>query len=350
MEPPLVLDRNDPKWKLLEEILKIFDSRRVKQEMVKEGIKPLARAGAMLRISLIAMFFSLEIAYVLRELETRKELRRFAGVIDVPSAKQVYRFLSRFSEEQFVEVVIKIVNTICSKRGKGKTTIIVDSTDVSIDINWFRRKIKKQDLDEREFKWGYSPSKKYYVGYKLTLAVESPRLRPLVILLHQGSPSDVRIYDEILEELRRRRIARNGDVAVFDKGYYSYKNYVKGVSRFKVLPLIFPKANFRPDKALSLLSYPLEVFLRNSSEERPFFERLARELKAKLGSWKRFKPLRSLIEDMFKVAKKSFSLEKVHRYTLRSVKKFISLGVLLLGIVISLGFNSKESLQRLAEW
>jgi len=53
---------------------------------------------------------------------------------------------------------------------------------------------------------------------------------------------------------------------------------------------------------------------------------------------------------LFKVAKNSFALDKLHRYTKRSVKKFVALNVLLVGVVVSLGFREKEALQRLAEW
>ena len=59
---------------------------------------------------------------------------------------------------------------------------------------------------------------------------------------------------------------------------------------------------------------------------------------------------RSLIEDVFKVMKGAFSLDKIHRFTLSSVIKIASLGVVLIGIAISLGFRDKGSLQRLAEW
>ena len=36
------------------------------------------------------------------------------------------------------------------KKGRRRA-LIVDSTDVSLDLNWFKRKIKKADLEEREF-------------------------------------------------------------------------------------------------------------------------------------------------------------------------------------------------------
>ena len=67
-------------------------------------------------------------------------------------------------------------------------------------------------------------------------------------------------------------------------------------------------------------------------------------------NWKKYKPIRGMIEDIFKLAKNAFSLKNLHRYTKRSVKKFVCLHVLLIRIVVSLGVNSKEELQKIAEW
>ena len=62
MNIPLIKDEEDPKWALLGKILAIVISRRVKQEMAKRGIKPADMAGAMLKIVLIAMFFSEDVS------------------------------------------------------------------------------------------------------------------------------------------------------------------------------------------------------------------------------------------------------------------------------------------------
>ena len=64
MDTPLVIDEKDPKWILLKKILDIITSRRVKQEMAKQGIAPVNLAGTMFKIVLIAMFFSVDITYV----------------------------------------------------------------------------------------------------------------------------------------------------------------------------------------------------------------------------------------------------------------------------------------------
>lgn len=162
----------------------------------------------ILKIVLIAIFFSRNISYVLKELETRPELGKFAGINNVPSDEDISKFLYQFSDEQFINLVLMVLNTISRPRGRGRARIVVDSTDIQVDLNWFRRKISKKSL----------------------------------------------------EELRRRRVLRRGDTILMDKGCYGYQNYLLGVSCYQIVPLIFPKANFKLKRALNLLSYPLESY------------------------------------------------------------------------------------------
>jgi len=204
MEPPLIVDKDDSKWKLLADVLKIFDSRRVKQVMARSGLTPAGRAGVYTKIVLVAMYFSLDISYVVRELKEREELRQFVGISDVPKPSTVYRFLSRFTAEQFVEIILSVLNRVCENRRRDRT-VIADCTDIAIDLNWFKRKIKKADLEDREFKWAYSPSKSYYIGMKLVLAISYPSLKPLGFLIYEGSPGDAKIFEDITGELIRRR-------------------------------------------------------------------------------------------------------------------------------------------------
>ena len=63
-----------------------------------------------------------------------------------------------------------------------------------------------------------------------------------------------------MENLQKRRIMQKGDILIFDKGYYSYKNYQLGISKYKIVPFIFPKENFNRTKFNDQLSYPLQVF------------------------------------------------------------------------------------------
>ena len=147
MYPPLIVDRKDPKWLLLEQVLIITTSRRTKQELAKHRITPVTMAGTVIRTILISMFFSVDCAYVVGELRKRTGLRKFARITDVPSVDDVYRFLSRFDEEQFISFVSGVLNSLCTTRKRRRArTILIDSSAITLDLNWFKRTITKASL------------------------------------------------------------------------------------------------------------------------------------------------------------------------------------------------------------
>lgn len=352
MYSPMIVERKDPKWFLLEQVLAIVTTRRAQQEYSKYGITPIKSVTEAMKIAIVAMFFSVDYAFVVQELKERKKLRRFMGIHAVPSVETVYSILSKIDEYQFISLITGILNSCCKwKRRRGMNTFLVDATAITLDLNWFKRSYSKAKLERKEFKWGYSPTHGHYIGYKLTLALDSRSLQPVCFLLHPGSPHDSVLYDEIMTELKRRRITRIGDIVVFDKGYYSYDNYVQGILKFNVVPLIFSKKKFSVSKLLKRLNYPLWIFGRSDTKQLMIrFSSLARRLFTHLRDERPFLEKRSLIEDVFKAAKNAFGLRKIHKYTTRSVIKTVCLNVLLLGLVISLGFDKKIDLQRLAEW
>ncbi|MFQ5821316.1 MAG: hypothetical protein ACE5I5_15125 [Candidatus Heimdallarchaeota archaeon] len=85
MKIPLIVDAKDPKWILLGQILKVFDSRPVKQQLAHQRMTPVPRAALMLRIIFLAMFFTQELSYVLEELINRSTLRSFARLAEIPT-------------------------------------------------------------------------------------------------------------------------------------------------------------------------------------------------------------------------------------------------------------------------
>ena len=88
------------------------------------------------------------------------------------------------------------------------------------------------------------------------------------------------------------------------------------------------------------------MFCSNSLRKEVFIK-LARKFREMILKWERYRSIRSRIEDLFKLAKNSFSLDKLHRYTKKSVKKFVGLNVLLLGMIVSMGIRRKEELHKL---
>ncbi len=76
---------------------------------------------------------------------------------------------------------------------------------------------------------------------KLTLVLEYPSLKPLLFLLHPANRHEARIFKEVMDQLKRRRIIRKGDVVITDKGFYAYKNYLIGIT-YRIVPLTFPRS------------------------------------------------------------------------------------------------------------
>ncbi len=154
-----------------------------------------------------------------------------------------------------------------------------------------------------------------------------------------------------MENLKKRRIIRKKDIIIFDKGYYKYENYQIGISKYKIVPLIFPKKNFQLQKLKDKLSYPLTVFndKRREKQAKKLYKTLTKILIRKIEKWKRYKPIRGKIEDFFKLCKSGLGLKKLHKYTPQSAKKTTILTVFLAGLITTLGHNSKTALQKLSE-
>jgi hypothetical protein len=352
MNTPIIVDLEDEKWFLLKQIMDQSTSRPVKQAMSRRGIVPIDKAGLILRILFLSMFFSTDISFVVSELEKRSDLRRFVRADYIPSISSIYQFISVFEENQFLFLVSDVLNSCCPKSNRRKNrTLIIDGSAITLDINSFRKKFRKVDLETKDYRWGFSNTHGYYLGFKLTLVIDYPSLVPLCILLHSGSPHDSGIFNEIMEELKNRRIIRVGDKVVLDKGYFSSKNYQIGVLRYKIIPIIFPRNNYKITKAFSRICYPLGVYSRHDGKKiKDIYKRLVSRLKFEMDRWTEYIPIRSHIENLFKLAKNSVSHQKIHRYSRPSVVKFVSINVLLVGMIILNGFSSKEQLQRISEW
>ena len=236
------------------------------------------------------------------------------------------KFIKIFST-QGPEKLSKALNSILNQsnrtKRRGRKTFIVDATPIDLDFNFRRNKKTKEQLKSLDLKWSYSSSKGFYIGFKATVVIDYDNMKPVAILIHSGAPHDSKIFDEILETLQKRRIIKKKDILIFDKGYYSYNNYQIGISKYKIVPFIFPKNNFNKTKLDDQLSYPLHVFkkINKINTEKRLYDYLKSVLFQKLNNWKKFKPIRGKIEDFFKLLKQGLNLREIHKYTPKSVKK-----------------------------
>ncbi len=94
----------------------------------------------------------------------RYELRKFLRIEEEIRLKSVYNFMSKFESNQLINFVFSILNVNSKRRRNKPSLLILDWTDVSLDLNPFR----KRDLKNKPYKWGYS-TKGFFLGMKMIL-------------------------------------------------------------------------------------------------------------------------------------------------------------------------------------
>ncbi len=352
MKHCLNYSKEDPNYILLEKIFKIIGSRKSKRIIASKRVKNTNMMILSIKIIFTAIFFNTTTEFVVSELKRDKKLRKFFKINnDVPNAVQVSEFISRFKPDTYVKITNSILMQTKPLKKRGKQTFIVDATPIDLDYNTQRKHRSKKHLKKQNLKWSYASSYGFYIGFKATIVIEYESAMPVAILIHSGAPHDTKIFTEIMENLQKRRLIRKGDTVIFDRGYYKYENYQIGISKYKIVPLIFPKENFKIRKLNDKLTYPLRVFKDKKTEakSKKLYKRLKMILLQKIENWKRYKPIRGKIEDFFKLCKSGLGLKKLHKYTPDSAKKTTILTVLLAGIITTQGYNSKTALQKLSE-
>ncbi len=106
MRLPVIPVEGDEKWELLRKIIDKLETREAKKALARNKITPVNNAIKFLKIIILAMFFELDISYVVSEVNKRYELREFLRVEKEIKLKSVYNFMAKFKAEQFVNFVI----------------------------------------------------------------------------------------------------------------------------------------------------------------------------------------------------------------------------------------------------
>ena len=351
MQPGLNYDKQDPKFILLGKVFKFIENKNVKDTYNRYGITNRFMFVICLKIFFMHVFFNYKISDVVYELNRSYKLRKFAGILEVPSESQVYEYLSRYEPENYCNIVNSILRKFFKPRKTRKNVYITDATPVECDINILRKYITSEHLKKLRLKFGYSNSKGYFIGYKVTVVLEKTTRTPVSILIHPGAPNDSRIFDDVLKELKRRSLIKPKDLIYFDRGYFAYENYIIGINKYKIIPVIFPKEIFKITKLQGQMSYSLMIY-KNPKEiekNKKLIKHLQSLLFIKLENWKEYKATRGIIEDFFKADNIEFGLGKFHSFTVKSMFKNIYLFLLLTSIIVQCGFKTKTQLQQLAE-
>lgn len=101
----LNLDKNDPKCILLSKIFKIIDSKNTRDVLSRNGIKQCQMMVKCIKIFFCTLYFDYKISHVINELIRSGKLRKFFNLEgEVPTADQVYEYLSRYSLQNILKL------------------------------------------------------------------------------------------------------------------------------------------------------------------------------------------------------------------------------------------------------
>ena len=70
-------------------------------------------------------------------------------------------------------------------------------------MNWNKQNYTKKFLEKKGLYWAKSASKWFYIGFKLTLALDYHTGQPLKMLIHTGSKHNSELFPEIMEKPRK---------------------------------------------------------------------------------------------------------------------------------------------------
>jgi len=352
MKHEFKFDKNDENYKLLNEIFKIIASRNSKKILARHGFKNINEVIIIVKTIFLSIYFETDITFAVEQLELHSELREGLDIPYVLSAEIIYNRLSRLDPVALENAVNGILNSLRNDYNRGVRSFIVDATPGDLNINFGSKKVSKESLEDKDYKWGWGTAIGYYIGYKVTVVLDYKTKMPVYFMIESGSPSDTHMVAKILPILRRKKIIKIGDRILFDRGYYSYENYKLTIQKYKVIPLILIKEKFDKKKLEDMLSFPLEIFKNkkeNLEKAKRHYKALVKELMDFIMETKKIKYHRGFIEDFFKIMKIGFGFKKLNRYTLRSMHKFTALNILLAGLVVYLRIETKKDFQKFAE-
>ena len=91
--------------------LNLSKTKKIKDIFNRCGVKNRNNFLIYLKIFFIHIFFNYNISDVVNELNRSYKLRKFAGILEVPSESQVYEYLSRYDPETYCNIVNSILKS-----------------------------------------------------------------------------------------------------------------------------------------------------------------------------------------------------------------------------------------------
>ncbi len=225
MEIPLIPDLSNPKWLIVQEVLKSIGSAHAKKVASRLNIPDVKVFLDCIKILILSDTFELDYSYVISEIQANKKLKSFMELKNVPEIEYLYRYISKLDSNCINTFFRNVFNSkvASNNHNQGRKYVIIDTTAIPIDINIWRKRFKIGK--DKKYRWSYSSSCGYYVGCKLILAIDAITYDILGFEIYDGSPNDAKLLERFIEHLCNSRKLRMGDFVICDRGFTSMLNY-----------------------------------------------------------------------------------------------------------------------------
>ena len=171
MQPGLNYDEEDEKFIILGNVFEIIESDKSKNVLSRMGFKNRQMCVICIKIFFMSLYFNYEFSKVIYELNNKRKLRKFSKIYEVPTEEQVSEYFSRFDIKQYYDMVNGMLRRYFKPHKVIPDEYIVDATPVECDFNIVKKYIKKEHLEKLGLKWGYSTTKKHFIGFKVTVVL-----------------------------------------------------------------------------------------------------------------------------------------------------------------------------------
>ena len=321
MRSPLIFDTKHPKWMIAIKILQIIGSARARKIASRLKICDIEKFLLLMKLLVMADLFDMDLSSLISEINSKDELKKIIGSKEILEIQYFYRMHSNIDHKVIYTFFRRLIKPKRRSRQKRPKTVIIDTTSIVLDLNTWRNRFRIGKTG-KQYKYSYDPSRGYYVGFKLILAI-SLDFEILGFEIYENSPNDSKILIPFVENLYKSKIISSRCIIICDKGFTSKRNYHILINRFYVVPLIYPRKNTNINRILDSLNPPLDAFFYNKYKLKLWTE-IVSKFKELITKWEFFKEIRSKIEDIFNIAKSSIGMDRIHQYTTPSVKKNVS--------------------------
>ena len=193
---------------------------------------------------------------------------------------------------------------------------------------------------------GYSSN----IEFKVTVVLKKYSSCPVSLIIHSDAKNDSKIYEEILQELKRRRLLRKKQVIYFNKYYYSMENYLIGIKEYNIITIIFPRQYFRIEKLEAKMSTRLDIFYdeKKTKTRKRTLPRINNHIIQKTQKLEK-NQTNKRINRRFQSMQRCIRIRKIPLiYTKINAKKHL-LMLIIISLIVQQGFKTKTQLQKLSE-